>query len=88
MDVVKVDEDLKAVPGSDFSLECDTILISVGLISENELLDASGIEAGNISIPGLFVCGNALKIYDLADSVTKDAVLAGKQAAEYLKGLG
>ena len=88
VDVVKVDEDLKAVPGSDFSLECDTILISVGLISENELLDASGIEAGNISIPGLFVCGNALKIYDLADSVTKDAVLAGKQAAEYLKGLG
>ena len=88
VDVVKVDEDLKAIPGSDFSLECDTILISAGLISENELLEAAGIEAGNISIPGLFVCGNAYKIYDLADSVNRDALLAGKQAAEYLKGLG
>ena len=88
VDVVEVDEDLKAIPGSDFSLECDTILISAGLISENELLEAAGIEAGNISIPGLFVCGNAYKIYDLADSVNRDALLAGKQAAEYLKGLG
>lgn len=88
VDVVKVDKDLKAIPGSDFSLECDTILISAGLISENELLEAAGIEAGNISIPGLFVCGNACKIYDLADSVSRDALLAGKQAAEYLKGLG
>ena len=88
VDVVKVDEDLKAIPGSDFSLECDTILISAGLISENELLETAGIEAGNISIPGLFVCGNAYKIYDLADSVSQDALLAGKQAAEYLQGLG
>ncbi|MDO8748587.1 MAG: FAD-dependent oxidoreductase [Candidatus Omnitrophota bacterium] len=88
VDVVEVDEDLKAIPGSDFSLACDTILISAGLISENELLEAAGIEAGNISIPGLFVCGNAYKIYDLADSVSRDALLAGKQAAEYLKGLG
>ena len=88
VDVVEVDEDLKAIQGSDFSLECDTILISAGLISENELLESAGIKAGNISIPGLFVCGNAYKIYDLADSVSRDALLAGKQAAEYLKGLG
>ena len=84
VDVVKLDENSNEIPGSRFQIECDTVLISVGLIPEIELID--GLDSSSIS--GLFVCGNAAKIYDLADSVTKDALSAGKQAAEYIKGLG
>ena len=84
VDVVKLDENSNEIPGSRFQIECDTVLISVGLIPEAELLET----AGPSLIPGIFVCGNAAKIYDLADSVTKDALSAGKQAAEYIKGLG
>lgn len=84
VDVVRVDDNSNEIPGSGFQIECDTVLISVGLIPEIELIDG----LGPASIPGLFVCGNAAKIYDLADSVSRDALLAGKQAAEYIKGLG
>jgi NADPH-dependent 2,4-dienoyl-CoA reductase/sulfur reductase-like enzyme len=72
-----------AGPGSSFNIACDTVLISVGLIPENELIEM----AGGLPIPGLFVCGNAFKVYDLADSVSRDSASAGKLAAEYLKGL-
>ena len=84
VDVVKLDENSNEIPGSRFQIECDTVLISVGLIPEIELID--GLDSSSIS--GLFVCGNAAKIYDLADSVTKDALSVGKQAAKYIKGLG
>lgn len=96
VDVVKVDENFNEIPGSKFQLECDTLLISVGLIPENELIEMSGVkmdkknnapessELNKTSIPGLFVCGNAFRIYDLVDSVTEDSIIAGKQAAEYL----
>jgi len=99
VDIVKVDEDLKEVPGSFFQIECDTLLISVGLIPENELAEMAGValdkrtnspvcdKLNHTSIPGIFVCGNSFKVYDVADSVTQDSVLAGQQAAEYLKGL-
>lgn len=83
VDVVKVDDSSNEIPGSRFQIECDTVLISVGLIPEIELID--GLDPA--SSPGLFVCGNAAKIYDLADSVSRDALLIGKQAAEYIKGL-
>ena len=83
VDVVKVDENLEEIPGSKFQIECDTVLVSVGLIPENELMEM----AGTPSIPGLFVCGNASKIYDLVDSATRDSEKAGKMAAEYLQGL-
>ncbi|MEK6563520.1 MAG: FAD/NAD(P)-binding oxidoreductase [Candidatus Omnitrophota bacterium] len=83
VDVVKIDENSNEIPASRFQIECDTVLISVGLIPEIELID--GLDPA--SIPGLFVCGNASKIYDLADSVSRDALLAGKQAAEYIKGI-
>ena len=83
VDVVRVDADGREVADSRFQIECDTLLISVGLIPERELLET----AGPSSIPGIFVCGNAAKIYDLADSVTKYAESAGKQAAEYIKGI-
>ena len=84
VDVVRVDADGREAADSRFQIECDTLLISVGLIPEAELLET----AGTSLIPGIFVCGNAAKIYDLADSVTKDALAAGRQAAEYIKGLG
>ena len=99
VDVVRVDEELNEVPGSNFSLECDTVLISIGLIPENELIEMAGVkldkktnspvsdEINKTSLPGLFVCGNAFKVYDLADSVSRDSIEAGRLAAEYLKGL-
>jgi len=97
VDVVRVDEELKEIPGSGFRLECDTLLISVGLIPENELIEMAGVALDKntnspvsdivnaTSIPGLFVCGNAFKVYDLADSVSTDSLEAGRMAAEYLK---
>ncbi|OGS02301.1 MAG: pyridine nucleotide-disulfide oxidoreductase, partial [Elusimicrobia bacterium RIFCSPLOWO2_02_FULL_61_11] len=77
--VVKVDDELKDVPGSGFTLACDTVLVSVGLIPENELLEMAGgeidrksntpvaAEVNLTSIPGVFACGNACKVYDLVD---------------------
>lgn len=93
--ISKVDEHLIPVPGSEFEIPCDTVLVSVGLIPENELieplvkLDAQtnspvSSTVNSTSMPGLFVCGNAYKVYDLVDSVTRDSELAGKMAAEYL----
>ena len=96
--VVKVDDNFQDVAGSQFELECDTILISVGLIPENELIEMAGVkidkktncpvsdELNKTSIPGVFVCGNSFKVYDLVDSVTRDSEIAGQLAAEYLKG--
>jgi len=95
--IARVDDDLREVPGSGFDIQCDTVLISVGLIPENELIEMAGVamdkktnsplsgEANKTSIPGIFVCGNAFKVYDLADSVTRDSILAGQLAAEYIK---
>jgi len=97
--VVKVDDNLEDIPGSQFELECDTILISVGLIPENELIEMAGVkidkktnspvseELNKTSIPGIFVCGNSFKVYDLVDSVTRDSEIAGQLAAEYIKEL-
>jgi len=94
--VVEVDENFAEKPGTGFELACDTVLISVGLIPENELLEMAGAEIDRrtntpvstevnlTSIPGIFACGNACKIYDLVDSVSRDSEKAGKMAAEYL----
>ncbi len=99
VDVVRVDENFNDVPGTGFSVDCDTVLISAGLIPENELIEMAGVEMdkrsntpvadeiNKTSIPGMFVCGNAFKVYDLADSVTKDSIIAGKMAADYLNNL-
>ena len=96
VDVVKVDENFSEIPGTKFEFECDTLLISVGLIPENELIEMAGValnrksnsplspELNKTSIPGLFVCGNSYKVYDIADSVTRDSEICGKMAAEYL----
>jgi thioredoxin reductase len=97
VEVVEVNEALEEIPTSRFELACDTILVSVGLIPENELIEMAGAEIdpatntpraqelNHTSVPGLFACGNAFKIYDLADGVTQDSTLAGQQAAEYLR---
>jgi NADPH-dependent 2,4-dienoyl-CoA reductase/sulfur reductase-like enzyme len=98
VDVVRVDDDLAAVPGSGFTVPCDTVLVSVGLIPENELLEAAGAaidpatngpastELNRTSIPGVFACGNSFKVYDLVDWVSRDSELAGRAAAAYLAG--
>ncbi|MCX5748749.1 MAG: FAD-dependent oxidoreductase [Candidatus Saganbacteria bacterium] len=100
VDVVNVDESLKDIPDSIFHIGCDTVLMSVGLIPENELLEMAGAQidkntnspvSGQInqtSIPGIFCCGNSYKVYDIADSVTKDSILAGRTAAEYIGASG
>lgn len=99
VDVVKVDGKFNEVPGTEFEIECDTILVSVGLIPENELIEMAGVEMdkrtntpvsnepNKTSIPGLFACGNAFKVYDIVDSVTQDSLVAGRLAAEYLRSL-
>ena len=81
--VIQVDEKKAEVPGTEVTIECDTVLVSVGLIPENELIEMTG----KPSIPGMFVCGNSLKVYDYVDSVTVDSEIAGKLAAEYLRNV-
>jgi NADPH-dependent 2,4-dienoyl-CoA reductase/sulfur reductase-like enzyme len=69
-----------------FELACDTVLVSAGLIPENELLEMAGVsDVSKITSPDIFVCGNSYKIYDLADSVTRDSEKTGQAAAEYLR---
>ena len=77
--------------GGSFDLTCDTVLVSAGLVQENELIELAGAELKpelNItSLPGIFVCGNSYKVYDLVDTVARDSEKAGQQAAEYLRSL-
>ncbi len=84
--VAKVDDDFNEIPGYLFEIECDTILMSVGLIPENELIEMAGvkIEGNRTSAPGIFICGNSFKIYDTVDSVTEDSFVTGKLAANFL----
>ncbi len=97
--VIKVDEKFREIDGTQFDMSCDTVLVSVGLIPENELIEMAGVlidkktntpvssGVNKTSVPGLFVCGNSYKVYDIVDSVTKDSILAGKMAAEYLNAV-
>jgi len=97
VEVAAVDEAGHEKPETRFEIACDTILISVGLIPENELIEMAGAaidpltntpvaeETNLTSLPGVFACGNAFKIYDLADFVTRDSAQAGVMAAEYLR---
>jgi len=99
VDVVKVDDNFNEIADSKFRIDCDTVLVSVGLIPENELIEMAGVlidkktnspvskEVNKTSIPGLFVCGNSFKVYDVVDSVSRDSVLAGRLAAEYIKSV-
>lgn len=93
----KVDENMKVIPGTEEYVECDSILLSVGLIPENELSrDAEikidtrtkGAEVSDrmmTSIDGVFAAGNVLHVHDLVDYVTEESELAGENAAAYIK---
>ena len=90
-----VDENLKPIPGTEEIIPCDTVLLSIGLIPENELSKKAGIELNPVtngpkvdnaletSVKGIFACGNVLHVHDLVDQVTKEAEDAGTYAAEY-----
>lgn len=99
--VAEVDENRKPIKGTEEYIECDTILLSVGLIPENELSRSAGIELSRITSgavvnqdrqtnrEGIFACGNVLHVHDLVDFVSDEAEIAGKSAAEYIKnGIG
>ena len=96
--IAKVDENRAPIPGSEQYIECDTLLLSCGLIPENELTRSAGIELDRVTggavvngnreteIPGIFACGNVLHVHDLVDYVSEEAGIAGRAAAEYLRG--
>ncbi len=92
----KVDRNFDRIIGSDKFIECDTLLLSVGLIPENELTLKAGAELSSnngpvvdnnleTTIDGIFACGNVLQVHDLVDMVTVEARRAGRNAAEYVK---
>ncbi len=88
----------RPIPGTEITYECDTLLLSVGLIPENELTNGAGVEMDRVtsgavvdetrqtSIEGVFACGNVLHVHDLVDNVSNEAKLAGRSAAEYVAG--
>ncbi len=94
--VSRVDENLKPVPGTERLVPCDTLVLSVGLIPENELSKRAGIpldpatggpvvdERMETSVEGIFACGNVMNVFDLVDYVTHTAETAGRSAAEYV----
>lgn len=96
--IADVDEKLRPIPGTERFVECDTLLLSIGLIPENELSRMAGIELDRVTNgavvdeyrqtekPGIFACGNVLQVHDLVDYVTIESKLAGKGAAKYIKG--
>ena len=93
--VSKVDENRRPIPGTEMTFDCDTLLLSVGLLPENELSRQAGVEidpSGPVvwencetSIPGVFACGNVLHVHDLVDYVTAESMRAGKAAADFLQ---
>lgn len=95
--IAKVDEKRKLIKGTEIEFDCDTLLLSVGLIPENELSNKVGIigdkrtnglivnESMETSIEGIFACGNVVHVHDLVDFVTEEAKQAGYSAAKYIK---
>lgn len=100
VEVSQVDEHLAPIPGTERVVPCDTLLLSVGLIPENELSVAAGVELDprtrgavvdqnlQTGVPGIFACGNVLHVHDLADNVTTESERAGAAAAAYALGVG
>jgi len=86
--VSEIDENRNIIAGTEKVFDCDTVLLSAGLIPENELANAADIkiDGQNIqtSVPGIFICGNALHVHDIVDNVTLEANRAGIAAAEYI----
>lgn len=96
--IAKVDENRRPIPETREYIPCDTLLLSVGLIPENELTAGAGISLSRVTngavvdenrqteIEGIFACGNVLHVHDLVDFVSSEAEIAGRGAAEYIKG--
>lgn len=99
VEVSQVDENLVPIAGTERIVPCDTLLLSVGLIPENELSVAAGVELDprtrgavvdqslQTGVPGIFACGNVLHVHDLADNVTTESERAGAAAAAYALGI-
>jgi len=95
--VAQVGKNLQAIPGTEEEISCDTILLSVGLIPENELTGEAGIKLDQVTrgpivnenreteLEGIFACGNVLHVHDLADFVTEEGEIVGRAVGEYLK---
>lgn len=98
--VAEVGRDLRPIAGTEKFFECDTLLLSCGLIPENEITVDAGIAMDRVtggavvddhrqtSIPGVFACGNVLHVHDLVDFVSEESALAGACAAKYVMGGG
>jgi thioredoxin reductase len=95
--LAEVGPDRRPVPGSEEYYSCDTLLLSCGLIPENELSKSAGITLSRItngpevsdnletSVPGIFACGNVLHVHDLVDFVSEEAARAGANAADFIR---
>lgn len=95
--IAEVGSDLKPIPGTEEQIPCDTLLLSVGLLPENELSKEIGVALSAVtggptvndsletSIPGVFACGNVLHVHDLVDYVSEEAEQAGKSAEQYIR---
>jgi len=95
---MEVDEHRNVIPGTEIIFDCDTLLLSIGLIPENELSISAGVpidsrtsgaivyENNETMVPGIFACGNVLQVHDLVDFVTEESIRAGKSAAEFVLG--
>lgn len=96
--IAAVDENRRPIKESEEYIPCDTLLLSCGLIPENELTKSAGIALDRVTggarvdgereteIPGIFACGNVLHVHDLVDYVSEEASIAGRAAADYVKG--
>lgn len=96
--LAEVDSKGKPIPGTEEYIPCDTLLLSVGLLPENELSRSAGVELSRVtsgpvvnesletSVEGIFACGNVLHVHDLVDFVSQEAAAAGAHAAAYIKG--
>lgn len=95
--LAEVDENLKPIPGTEQYVPCDTLLLSVGLLPENEISRGAGVALNpatggpfvnsdfSTNIEGIFACGNVLHVHDLVDRVSQEAAQAGSAAADYVK---
>ena len=95
--IAEVDSNSKPIPGTEQEIACDTLLLSCGLIPENELTRACDIkinpatngpvvnESFETSVPGIFACGNVLHVHDLVDYVSEESARAGRSAARFVK---
>ena len=96
--IAEVDEHMRPIAGTEVRYPCDTLLLSVGLLPENELSREAGVELSPVtrgpvvnesletSIPGVFACGNVLHVHDLVDYVSEEAAMAGASAARFVQG--